>query len=72
MDFSAGYLFASLVVSSVGLGLFLYGKKQARAPQLTAGVLLMGFPCLVTGVGWMLGIATTVLAGLWFACRQGW
>ena len=34
MDLSASTLFASLFVSSIGFGLFLYGKKQARIPQL--------------------------------------
>jgi len=29
-------LFLSLVVSTVGLGLFIYGKKQQRLPQLIA------------------------------------
>ncbi|MCB9878195.1 MAG: hypothetical protein H6835_11405 [Planctomycetes bacterium] len=71
MDLSVGSLFTMLVVSSIGLGLYLYGKKQARAPQLVAGVVMMGFPYFVTGALWMSGIAVGVLVAVWFACRAG-
>jgi hypothetical protein len=30
MEFSAASLFASFLVGLIGLGLFLYGKKQTR------------------------------------------
>lgn len=72
MDLSAGSLLTMLVVSSIGLGLYLYGKKQARAPQLVTGVLLMGFPYFVTSWLWMGGIALGLLSGLWLASRAGW
>ena len=41
MDLSPGWLFASLAVSTVGLGLFLYGKKQTRLPQFLVGLALL-------------------------------
>lgn len=72
MDFSAGSLFASLFVSSIGGGLLIYGKKQQRMPQLTAGVVLSIFPFFVTGVAWMIAIAVAICAGLTLAVRSGY
>ncbi len=71
MDFSAGSLFASLVVSSVGLGFFLYGKKQARFPQLLTGLALMGLPYFVTTPLAMSGVAGVLTLGLFVAVRSG-
>jgi hypothetical protein len=72
MDFSAGGLFASLVVSTVGFGFFLYGKKASRPPQLVVGLVLMLFPYFIDGAWWQVGIASGVLGGLVVALRAGW
>lgn len=71
MDFTPGPLFASLFVSSIGAGLFIYGKKQERIPQLAAGVVMSIFPFFVTGVAWMLVVAVAILAGLTMIVRAG-
>jgi predicted cobalt transporter CbtA len=55
MDLSAGSLFASVLVSAIGIGLFIYGKKQIRPPQLLVGIALMVFPYFVGDPAWMLG-----------------
>ncbi len=39
--FSASFLFASLVWGSVGLGYFIYGKKQQSLCPMVGGVLMM-------------------------------
>lgn len=72
MDVDVGNLFASLLVSTVGFGLFLYGKKASRPPQLVVGVLLMGFPYFVDGPWWQFGVAGGLLGGLVLAVRAGW
>jgi hypothetical protein len=71
MDFSAGSLFASFFVSGIGFGLFIYGKKQARLPQLITGIALMMYPYFVAGPEWILGIGAALGAGLWLALRAG-
>lgn len=71
MDISAGALCASLVVSTLGLGLFLYGKKATRFPQLVVGLALMGFPYFVSGALAMCAIAAVLVGGLLFALRMG-
>ena len=71
MDLSAGSLVASMVVSSVGFVLFVYGKKEVRLPQLVVGLVMMIFPCFGTGalVTWSLG--GTLGLGLFAAVRRG-
>ncbi|MEZ4273592.1 MAG: hypothetical protein R3C68_19780 [Myxococcota bacterium] len=53
MSFSAASLFASVVVSAMGLGFFLYGKRQNEPLQLIAGATLMIFPYFVESAGWV-------------------
>jgi hypothetical protein len=65
------WLFVSLVIGSVGLALFIYGKKQTRIPQLVVGILMMGYPYFVSNVWLMSGIAVFLVAGLWIAIRMG-
>jgi hypothetical protein len=64
-------MFLSLAIGSIGLALFLYGKKQARVPQLVAGAVLMIYPYLVSDPMWMFLIGIAVAAGLWTAVRMG-
>ncbi len=59
-------------MGTVGLGVFLYGKKQARLPQVVGGLALMLFPYFVGSVAWMLAIAAALVAGIWLAVRVGY
>jgi hypothetical protein len=72
MSLDPGSLFVSILISAVGLGIFIYGKKQRRAPQLVAGIVLMGYGYFVGSVAWMLVIAAAVLTALWSVVRLGW
>jgi hypothetical protein len=71
MSFSAGWVIASMLVGSVGGGFFIYGKKQARLPQLFTGILLVLDSGVVSNVLWMYIGAGVVLALLWGALRTG-
>ncbi|MFT4648376.1 MAG: hypothetical protein ACI87O_001351 [Planctomycetota bacterium] len=72
MDLSASTLFASLFVSTIGMGLFMYGKKQTRVPQIVAGVALMAFPYWVGGAYPVLGLGVVILLALHLAVRAGY
>lgn len=72
MSPSAAALFASLVVSTVGMGLFLYGKKLHRMPQVAGGLALMVGPYFLPGALWILAFGAAVVAGVWTASRAGW
>jgi hypothetical protein len=71
MDLSPGTLIASMLVSTVGFGFFLYGKKQVRLPQLATGVVLMAYPYFVGGAALVIGIGAGIVLALWLALRAG-
>jgi hypothetical protein len=71
MDTKTGWLFVSLLIGAVGTGLFIYGKKQSRWPQLVCGVALCIYPYFVPNVWLMLGIAVALLALVWLLIRLG-
>ncbi len=71
MNFSSGWLFTSLLVGSIGAGFFLYGKKQARMPQLCAGILITIDSGVISNPIWMCVGAALVLGALWGAVRAG-
>jgi hypothetical protein len=71
MDLSSGSLFLSLVIGAVGAGLFIYGKKQSRPPQMIGGLLLSFYPYFVSNLWLMGGIAVTIVAAVWVASLKG-
>ena len=73
MDFSfdMGWLFASLLVSSVGYILFHYGRKLRRAPQIVAGIAMLVYPYFVHNVIVMIAVAAGLLLLTWAAVYLG-
>jgi hypothetical protein len=72
VQFTAGWIIASLLVSSIGFILLHYGRKMARVPHVVAGLALMVYPYFVPGALANALIAVGVLAVLWLAVRLGW
>jgi hypothetical protein len=72
MSLDPNTLLLSLFISAVGVGFFVYGKKQQRAPHLVVGIVLIGYTYFVSSVAVMLGIAAALLVALWLAVRIGW
>lgn len=72
MSLDGNSLLASFAVSSVGLGFFMYGRKQGRAPQILFGVISMVYPYFVSSPGWILGIFVALVGAMWLALRLGW
>jgi hypothetical protein len=69
--FTAGSLFASLLVSGVGLVLTSYGKKMARPPQLVVGLVMLVYPYFVPRVAPMLIVGGALVVAMWIAIRRG-
>ena len=65
-------LFFSLVIGSIGFGLFVYGKKQTRFPHLFAGIALMVYPYFIDSVRWQAAVGGLILFVLWYVVRIGW
>ena len=45
--FDTNYLLISLVFSSIGLGYFIYGKKQKHTVAYYTGLCLMVYPYMI-------------------------
>ncbi len=65
-------ILAGFVVSTVGFGFFMDGKKQGRAPQIAFGVITMVYPYFVGGPLFVFGIFAALLVLMWLAIRFGW
>ncbi len=46
----SNYLLISLVFSSIGVGYFIYGKKQKHKIAFYTGIGLMVYPYLITDI----------------------
>ncbi len=55
-----------MLFGSIGLGFFMYGKKQQALVPLCCGVALMVFPYFVTGTAWLLIIGVALMAVPYF------
>jgi hypothetical protein len=56
-----GFLWG-LLFSCIGLGYFIFGKKQANVVFLVCGLLLMVFPYFVANTWLMVGIGAALAA----------
>ena len=64
------WLFATMIASSVGFGVFTYGRKQLRVPQLVVGLVLMILPGFL-GTGWVWATLALAMGALWIGTRAG-
>ncbi|MGA7179222.1 MAG: hypothetical protein WBX11_06510 [Thiobacillaceae bacterium] len=55
-------LFWGLIFGSIGLGFFVYGKKQRAAIPLLCGIVLMIYPYFVSNTILMLMIGAVLCA----------
>ncbi|MGB5703001.1 MAG: hypothetical protein WBM48_09305 [Polyangiales bacterium] len=65
------YLIVSLVVSSIGFVMFMYGRKQHRPVQLGAGLLLLLIPFFVRDAVVLGLIAGVVCLLTWVGVKAG-
>ena len=67
MTFTAANLFGQILFGAIGLGAFIYGKKQSSFKAMLLGVVISAFPYVVSET-WMLyaiGSALTALLFVW-------
>jgi hypothetical protein len=72
MDLNIPNLVLALVFSSIGLGYFLFGKRQQEFLFLFAGLALMIYPYIVSGAWTITIVGLVLLAGPFVARRMGW
>ena len=71
MDFDPTLLIVSILPSSIGFVLFVYGKKEHRWPQLAAGMMLMVYPYFANSMTTMLVAGAVICTALWYVVRLG-
>jgi hypothetical protein len=59
---STASLLWGLLFGSIGLGFFVYGKKQRAVVPMLCGVALMIFPYFVSGIILTIVIGTVLIA----------
>jgi hypothetical protein len=57
---SQSLLFSGLLFSTLGLGFFVYGKKQKAVVPLLCGLALMTYVYFISNILLMLGIGLTL------------
>jgi hypothetical protein len=63
---STATLLWGLLFSSIGLGFFLYGKKQRAVVPLVCGLALMVYPYFIANVAVLIGVGIVLTAVPYF------
>ena len=70
--FDINFLLASMVWGTVGTGCVIYGKKQAAAPALVAGLALVALSWFIRSPLLLSGLSLLCLAGMVWASKRGY
>ena len=57
-----GWLLWGLLFGSIGLGYFIYGRKQSAVVPLVCGLALIVFPYFVSNMMLLVGIGVVLIA----------
>jgi len=70
--FQPEFLFASLVWGSVGVGYFIYGKKQQVVSAMAGGILMILVSYFVGSALLMSLICAGIVAAVYFLIKRGY
>jgi hypothetical protein len=70
--FNTSFLFASLIWGSVGVGYFIYGKRQESWAPMVAGVLMVAVSYFVASAVLMSLICIASMAAVYLLLKQGY
>jgi hypothetical protein len=59
---SATSLFFGIMAGAVGMAYFIYGKRQARAVPMVAGIVLSIYPYFTDSLLWLTAIGLALVA----------
>lgn len=68
----ANFLFASLVWGSVGVGYFIYGKRQQSIAPLIGGILIVAASYFAASALMMSGICIGLVAAVHVLVKNGY
>ncbi len=63
------YLLWGLIFGSIGVGYFMYGKKQASPAPILCGLALMIYPYFISSAWLMIAIGAVLIAIPYFLRR---
>ena len=69
--FDSNFLFASLIWGSIGVGFFIYGRKQQSVAPLVAGILMIAASYFASSAMVMSLVCIGLMAVLYIISRQG-
>jgi hypothetical protein len=69
---NASFLFASLIWGSLGLGYFIYGKKQGSWPPMVGGVAMMVASYFVASALLMSLLCAGLVFLVYFLLKRGY
>ncbi len=72
LDFDSSFLFASLLWGSIGVGYWIYGKKQRELMPMVGGVLMIGVSYLVSSWLLMSLIGLALMVAVYLLVKRGY
>ena len=66
------FLFASLIWGSIGVGYFIYGKKQQAAIPMVGGAVMVAISYLVGSWFWMSLFGLGLMLAVYWLVKQGY
>ncbi|HVM48310.1 MAG TPA: hypothetical protein VMU04_09800 [Candidatus Acidoferrum sp.] len=70
--FTASFLFASLVWGSVGVGYFIYGKKQQCLSAMVGGILMVVVSYFISSALLMSVVCILIILAVYGLVRRGY
>jgi len=70
--FDTKFLFASLFWGSVGVGYFVYGKKQQEMSPMVGGLAMIAVSYFVSSALLMSLIGVAIVVVVYLLVKQGW
>jgi predicted membrane protein len=59
---NTSWLFWGLIFGSVGLGFFIYGKRQKAVVPMVCGMILMIYPYFISSTGLLVSVGAALIA----------
>jgi len=70
--FDTNFLFASLLWGSIGVGYFIYGKKQRELMPMLGGVAMVAVSYFVNSALLMSLISIVLMVTVYLLMKRGW
>ena len=72
LDFDSRFLFASLLWGSIGVGYWIYGKKQREMMPMIGGAAMVGISYLVSSWLLMSLIGLALMVAVFLLIKRGY